>query len=417
MFTERYERKLKGNSLILIEDCVKEESFEEKMICENSIKGLLPCEVRYEDDKKTFIYDITSKQSLMQLFEERMLQESDIRKIIQALIQIKSVFEDYLLSEDNLILDPKFVFEDPDQRNPYFVFYPYYDRGIDDSLTVLSTFLMERTDHKDEEAVKLVYGFYKCVFNKDYVFEKLLYKKVIETKEDDRNSKISEKSEIREISEISEISEASVKNEKSEKPAVIISTISLLVLIAGVIAIQFIDLGFNASEKRTIAGVIALIGALTLSFPICLIVSRAKKAQNDERLRSIKDDVIETYQKRKIVEITENKNYGRTGNLRNEIKEIRRIVCYGMDEVLEFRIVKTPFLIGKSEKEVDGVINDEAISRMHAKITVSGDKYYITDLNSTNGTKVNGTLLNANETVEICVNDEISFAGDVFYFR
>ena len=53
MYTLRYERKLKGNSLVLSENEIRQgESFEEKMICENSIRGLLACSLRYEDDRK-----------------------------------------------------------------------------------------------------------------------------------------------------------------------------------------------------------------------------------------------------------------------------------------------------------------------------------------------------------------------------
>ncbi|MBQ5535092.1 MAG: FHA domain-containing protein [Lachnospiraceae bacterium] len=44
-------------------------------------------------------------------------------------------------------------------------------------------------------------------------------------------------------------------------------------------------------------------------------------------------------------------------------------------------------------------------------------KYYISDLNSLNGTGVNGRMLDANETAQIADGDRVSLAGSSFTFR
>src|SRR4030066_1010402 len=41
----------------------------------------------------------------------------------------------------------------------------------------------------------------------------------------------------------------------------------------------------------------------------------------------------------------------------------------------------------------DFVINDAEVSRMHAKLTLEGDRYKIEDINSTNGTYIDGQRL------------------------
>ncbi len=60
-----------------------------------------------------------------------------------------------------------------------------------------------------------------------------------------------------------------------------------------------------------------------------------------------------------------------------------------------------PFLIGKNREISDLCLNLPQISRIHAKIEESGDGYIITDLNSTNGTSVNGHFLETNESMTI----------------
>ena len=63
-------------------------------------------------------------------------------------------------------------------------------------------------------------------------------------------------------------------------------------------------------------------------------------------------------------------------------------------------------LIGSSSI-CDYVIDNQAISRSHARISRMGGKYYITDLNSTNGTFINGIRMNSNETRELNDGEEV----------
>ena len=50
-------------------------------------------------------------------------------------------------------------------------------------------------------------------------------------------------------------------------------------------------------------------------------------------------------------------------------------------------------MIGKKKDAVDGWLKARSISRIHAKISREEDCYYLTDLNSTNGTFLNGGRL------------------------
>jgi pSer/pThr/pTyr-binding forkhead associated (FHA) protein len=57
------------------------------------------------------------------------------------------------------------------------------------------------------------------------------------------------------------------------------------------------------------------------------------------------------------------------------------------------------------------------VSRTHANIIYKNGSYFIVDLNSTNGTFVNGQQLSANQEVRLNVNDRIKFADEEFIFR
>ena len=72
-------------------------------------------------------------------------------------------------------------------------------------------------------------------------------------------------------------------------------------------------------------------------------------------------------------------------------------------------------LIGSSNI-CDYVIDNPAISRNHARISRIGDKYYMTDLDSTNGTFINGIRMNKSETKELNNGEEVMIGRIKFRF-
>src|SRR6195256_304506 len=67
-------------------------------------------------------------------------------------------------------------------------------------------------------------------------------------------------------------------------------------------------------------------------------------------------------------------------------------VLEGIDRGRIFRDLPPPVTVGREEGNVLR-LNDERVSRFHAKVQLDGDDYILTDLESTNGTRVNGTAV------------------------
>ena len=74
-------------------------------------------------------------------------------------------------------------------------------------------------------------------------------------------------------------------------------------------------------------------------------------------------------------------------------------------------------IIGKQENLVDYVLRRETVSRLHLRIDRKEDRYYVQDLNSTNGTMAGGHMLENNEIMEIWDGVEISIAGARYRFE
>jgi len=82
----------------------------------------------------------------------------------------------------------------------------------------------------------------------------------------------------------------------------------------------------------------------------------------------------------------------------------------------EIQVGYFPFLIGKSRDLTDFCLNDPAVSRLHLRIDQTKSGYTATDLNSTNGTGINGHLLEANETFPLAPGDEVMIAARRYRF-
>ena len=67
-------------------------------------------------------------------------------------------------------------------------------------------------------------------------------------------------------------------------------------------------------------------------------------------------------------------------------------------------------IVGRSSKECDIYCDDPRMSKQHFMLSVEGDGLYVTDLNSTNGTSVNGVALSGMR--KLMPRDEIS-AGNI----
>ncbi len=80
-------------------------------------------------------------------------------------------------------------------------------------------------------------------------------------------------------------------------------------------------------------------------------------------------------------------------------------------------LTQFPFSIGKMPGCVDCVLSDASISRLHARIEKQGEKVFLTDMNSTNGTYKNGLRMEPSGTVEIEPGDEIRFGKLNYCYR
>jgi pSer/pThr/pTyr-binding forkhead associated (FHA) protein len=71
-------------------------------------------------------------------------------------------------------------------------------------------------------------------------------------------------------------------------------------------------------------------------------------------------------------------------------------------------------MMGRSRKNNICILQDEMVSRTHAKLSVKGGKYYIQDLGSINGTAINATIMESHRDVRLRLSDEVEMGNSTF---
>ena len=80
-------------------------------------------------------------------------------------------------------------------------------------------------------------------------------------------------------------------------------------------------------------------------------------------------------------------------------------------------LYKDMHILGKSPRAADLVISAPTVSRVHAKLTWENGRYFLTDLHSLNGCRVNGKLLFPEKPEALYEDDEILFADRLYRYE
>ena len=128
------------------------------------------------------------------------------------------------------------------------------------------------------------------------------------------------------------------------------------------------------------------------------------------------EKLTETIEKRKKTEDV-SEGFGETVVLSSGVvKGPATLVSREPGELATIYLEQDITVIGKLETAADVVISIPTVSRIHAKIRKRDGEYYLTDLNSRNGTSVNGQMLNTGEDYLLKDEDDVDFSQARYIF-
>lgn len=176
-----YKKDLRHNYMVIKEnDKETMEAYSLKMLEAQEIEGILPVESRRMDNSTLLYYDITAKQSMAAILDKAVLSYDKIKSLCTGIIDIIDRAYEYLLSEDDFILAPEYIYIEVTSNRPVLCFLPGFGKRVKEQMSSLIEFLMNKVDYNDKEAVLLVYQLYADSREEGYTFDHLT--KVLQVK-------------------------------------------------------------------------------------------------------------------------------------------------------------------------------------------------------------------------------------------
>lgn len=406
-----YKRDMKNNYMLISfedESDIKPDTkqYEFKMLENNYIAGLMKLKLCKEGEKEVFYYDITSKRSVSDIYKDKAIGMEDIKKIIFGIMKTISNMERFLLESKGLLLNIDYIYADPKSLDPVFCYLPCAKEISDNKLSYIFEQLLSRFDQNDREGFEQVYRMYQesckdsCVLN-DLVNIMNIY------------NKNTEKATILKVSDADGTKEGMYEYDKEEifenkkkDKAKSFSIKSLFKI---------------KKEKNKRSQNKAPIPDSERSYKTSQKEEKNGYEDVDEECDKEKDEWMELFNTKTCEESRETYEdmpYTHTLLLSEDTdKEVRYILISKDKSTEDIKLPYFPFIIGKQERICDHILKNDKVSRLHLRIDKDREEEFsVRDLNSLNGTKLDGRLLDNEETAKLIIGNEIEIADLKYVF-
>lgn len=378
---EEYRKESDGKTYLLLKKT--KETFEEQMIQRAKPVGILPM-VRSEQ-ADVYKYDITGKKSLAVTFERVPMNAEQIEKVLGGILEVLGRGKEYLLSEDNFVITPEQIYLRIPEYEVTLCYYPEYGVPFTEQLGKLFEVLLNRVDYREERAIAMVYALYMQLQEPDMTLECI-------------REKLREQVTMPAVQPFLQTEHSTVEDSKAAKQKT-----------AGTEAIPGTEIRNKAEAARGFQEK----------------KKQSKKSLWEKLRKEIEGIRIFRGEKEERDYVPSAVSYVRESGPEWEPKytkvlSVKRtesgpaLISQRNGETIF--MTKFPFYVGSLSGYMDYVVAQDTVSRFHAKFIQQGNKVFLSDLNSTNGTKVNGRVLEVQEQIPLVNGDRILFADAEFVF-
>lgn len=434
-----YSRSINQCNLIITAEESKEiEKDSMEMFRYNKIPHFLQFHTQKKDDAIQFFYDITGMQTLEQILEYQSLNYQFVKKILNSFDQACIQAANYMLTENDIVLLPELLFIHAELNEVVYCYLPGNQIHICIQFKKFMEYLMRHLDHKDKQAVQLVYGVYQQVAEEKSALHSVLknaeneWKKIIfdneiksincdkkdsdlndenggcgsnqmqylqkNIKQTDGNRKINknkffDSSGLSEKRGVTEKTDLLGKNNRIEKP----------------------DIVKNYNNRK---------GVRKRAEKRKKEKNQAAKKKTEKKLMNFfrKKIYTDSYQKmedetlfeEELEELSESSLAAYVAPDSNVIQN--RFIYQGTDRNRDFLCPEGKKVLGSSAQYADICIPLPMVSKVHARIEVNEKGTFLEDMNSANGTQVNGVTLKYREKRILQKGDTVSIAGESYHF-
>lgn len=429
--------------------CVKEQEepaaeYELNMLKAEHVPYLLELDVVESDGEKNYLYDISGKQQMEDYLSGKKMGYEMLWKLLNSVRELCSVLPDYLLRENGICLKEEYIYVNLGDGSLSFTYLPFWNESLQDAFARCMEQILRKIDHQDQAATELAYQIYQMSVMENVSIRKMLENIKVTKGQTTDNLEFGERrQETVYNNDSEEIMEHAVSEEEKKQNKIVqgiwkkadempwLSTLLRYVPfhpyreeVSGDKFLKEKASGdkFLKEENRK------RISLKETVFQKKFIKERLLKKKFPEK-KPWKEGLRnkETWEEKPFVDCQEVLPPEKTAGER-ELSYPTEILCTGSQEPMgkliyqgihgcgDILVEGEEFLVGKNRYQAAGVIEAEGISRIHARISKLEGVYYLEDLNSTNGTYLNGEPMAYHQKRKLSKNDRILFGPEEYLF-
>ena len=432
--------------------------YQMQMLENNPIRNVIPPEMVKKEGVNHFYYNVTSKISLSFFLKRYKLSREEFLKLILQITSSVSDASGYLLGSSNFILDPDYIYLNPETLEPALVYVPaaINQNGCEVLQGFISDLLLMHIHVDGFDRGNFVQKILSAVNSDTFnikgcvaFLNGLMYGHEV------NNVSIQPDGSIRSSGSIippgygdKDSISTSInykKNKKEEKKeemknktadgnrrlSITIASVLLQFIMGGII---YLGRGFLQQISDNQTTTFAAVAMIVLAVDVLLYkkISAAKlisvnsksgdsmeEKETDEAepvrlslpnlipdnaLDQIEISAIKT---EKIICETELLVGNKSGGC-----FLRSTGKHSGDE--DITIDKDDFIIGRLDGHVDYILNNNAVGKLHTELIKRNGACFVKDLNTVNGTFINNTRIVSNKEVELKENDRLRLANSEF---
>lgn len=409
-----------------------------RMIQENPTGQLLSLHKKRIDNDIYFFFDITSKTSLNQLLKHMKINKHKFLSILKSLIRSIGLGRQYLLQGGSFILNGDHIYIDPASLELSIAYLPI--EAVTDLNQDVKALLMElliyKTSFESPAEGEFVYELLSMIKSESFSLnqlDKAIFN--IALQEEQRNNLISAPKQDK-VQKGSEPREANIKF-KSNLNYFILVLSQLFFATVAVLISRYLYFQTEKFEASTLIGIATILIALDI-LTIWLIRVKYKFVSIEESLIKKTEKLNKQLTPRKHRGRNKNNRYGgaqstglkeyvdvqvymdpkdfETSVMLEETPKLACLIGCGDNSQEKIFIDKSSFIIGRVKSQSDYISLNGAVGKLHAEITNKEGTFFMKDLNSRNGTFINGERIVSNVEHSIQNNDRIAFANSEYKF-
>lgn len=163
----RFDRELDGSYLVITET-PPGDSIAAHMVAEAHPEPLLRMRLEETEEQAEYSYEISGMRSLENLLATREMEAGEIRELMESIYCASSQLEEYLLSPDQLWLEPGLMYSGKEGWR--FLLDPARSEDFFQQMQVLSRYILKKCDHGDPETSRIAYELFRVCHEDNYSF-------------------------------------------------------------------------------------------------------------------------------------------------------------------------------------------------------------------------------------------------------